>query len=128
MFYSSLVGIRCFDFENAIHMTAPCYGQEESVRFQNISLFLPADKPNMPSNSAEINLDKNFTMYDVNPMLIATGFEKNRFYIFSNRHPDDIVSTKERDIYNEKPSQEEILSALKQSESKRDANLDKVLF
>ncbi|EGR34052.1 peptidylprolyl isomerase domain and WD repeat 1 [Ichthyophthirius multifiliis] len=42
------------------------------------------------------------------PLLIASSFKKNRFYLFSTREPEDQSDKQiQRDIFNEKPSKEE---------------------
>lgn len=57
------------------------------------------------------------------PTLFATGFRKNRFYLFSRREPDDsaigeanadgtgLLTGLERDVFNEKPSREDMVAA-----------------
>lgn len=56
------------------------------------------------------------------PTLFTTGFRKNRFYMFTRREPDDTamggseesggnVTGLERDVFNEKPSREDMISA-----------------
>lgn len=56
------------------------------------------------------------------PTLFTTGFRKNRFYMFTRREPDDsamgsaeadgsMLTGLERDVFNEKPSREDIAAA-----------------
>mmetsp|Transcript_52755 Transcript_52755/g.128841 ORF Transcript_52755/g.128841 Transcript_52755/m.128841 type:complete len:621 (+) Transcript_52755:164-2026(+) len=40
------------------------------------------------------------------PTLIATSFNKNRFYLFSRREPDESSESGQRDVYNERPPKE----------------------
>ncbi|KER25803.1 hypothetical protein T265_06833 [Opisthorchis viverrini] len=58
------------------------------------------------------------------PVLVCTAFKKNRIYLFTNREPHDIKadgdsvtpgSAAERDIFNEKPTKEEVLAATRDS-------------
>ena len=51
----------------------------------------------------------------VDPVIFATSLVKNRFFLFTQRETSD----KERDIYNEKPTAEEMLSAQKGEETRR---------
>ncbi|CAL8075328.1 unnamed protein product [Calicophoron daubneyi] len=59
-----------------------------------------------------------------NPVLVCTAFKKNRIYLFTNREPHDIKSdgdtvtpgsAAERDVFNEKPTKEEVLAATRDS-------------
>lgn len=54
------------------------------------------------------------------PTLFCTGFKKNRFYMFTKREPDDsslnasedgVLTGLERDVFNEKPSREDMIAA-----------------
>ncbi|KAH7638367.1 hypothetical protein HUG17_2400 [Dermatophagoides farinae] len=57
------------------------------------------------------------------PTLFCTGFRKNRFYMFTKREPDDsamnssataedgVLTGLERDVFNEKPSREDMIAA-----------------
>lgn len=50
------------------------------------------------------------------PTLFCTAFKKNRFYVFTRREPDDSkVHEVDRDVFNEKPSKEDIISATEAS-------------
>ncbi|KAA0183500.1 Peptidylprolyl isomerase domain and WD repeat-containing protein 1 [Fasciolopsis buskii] len=60
----------------------------------------------------------------LNPVLVSTAFKKNRIYLFTNREPHDIKadgdtvttgSATERDVFNEKPTKEEVLAATRDS-------------
>nr|CDS33017.1 hypothetical transcript [Hymenolepis microstoma] len=58
------------------------------------------------------------------PVIVCTAFKKNRVYLFTNREPHEIKSdgdtvaagsTSERDVFNEKPTKEEVLAASRDS-------------
>ncbi|GIY59183.1 peptidylprolyl isomerase domain and WD repeat-containing protein 1 [Caerostris darwini] len=50
------------------------------------------------------------------PTIFCTAFKKNRFYLFTSREPDDTKSIDaERDVFNEKPSKEDIIAATESS-------------
>ena len=55
----------------------------------------------------------------MDPILICTSFKKNRFYLFSKRHPEetDDKTTITRDILNEKPSKEDIHTTVTKEKS-----------
>jgi len=51
-------------------------------------------------------------MSDPDPTLFCTAYKKNRFYLFSRRQPDSMKdSDADRDVFNEKPSKEDIIAA-----------------
>ncbi|RXG67293.1 Peptidylprolyl isomerase domain and WD repeat-containing protein 1 [Armadillidium vulgare] len=51
------------------------------------------------------------------PTLIATAFRKNRFYLFTKRDATDTRSADaDRDVFNEKPSKEDIIAATEAGE------------
>lgn len=58
--------------------------------------------------SLELHASENPTLESIepDPTLFCTAFKKNRFYLFSRRGPGD-----ERDIFNEKPSKEDVIAA-----------------
>lgn len=61
----------------------------------------------------EMEGSENPTLLSVktDPTLFCTGYKKNRFYMFSRRGPDDLHTEADRDVFNEKPSKEDIISA-----------------
>lgn len=53
------------------------------------------------------------------PTLVATAFRKNRFYLFTRRDATDTKSVDtDRDVFNEKPSKEDIIAATEQGGGK----------
>ena len=66
------------------------------------------------SNNANIQLIK----YD--PTIFVTAYKKNRFYLFTKREAEDTKNGEnERDIFNEKPTKEEIVAATEESTMSR---------
>ena len=62
----------------------------------------------------EMEASDNPTLESLEPdsTLFATSFKKNRFYLFTRRDPDDSKAPgTERDIFNEKPSKEDMIAA-----------------
>ncbi|KAM3847210.1 peptidylprolyl isomerase domain and WD repeat-containing protein 1 isoform 2-T2 [Vipera latastei] len=56
----------------------------------------------------------------VDPTIICTAFKKNRFYVFTKREPEDTKSAdSDRDVFNEKPSKEEVMAATQAEGPKR---------
>ncbi|KAL1482991.1 hypothetical protein MTO96_033432 [Rhipicephalus appendiculatus] len=75
---------------------------------------------NRQITSMETHASENPTLQSLqaDPMLVCTAFRKNRFYLFSRREPDE-GKTEERDVFNERPSKEDILSATESSAQQR---------
>jgi peptidylprolyl isomerase domain and WD repeat-containing protein 1 len=54
------------------------------------------------------------------PTLVVAAYQKNRFYLFSCRSPRDLSSVdNDRDVFNEKPSKEDIISATEEKGAPR---------
>lgn len=54
------------------------------------------------------------------PTIVCTSFKKNRFYMFTKREPEDTKSAdSDRDVFNEKPSKEEVMAATQAEGPKR---------
>jgi peptidylprolyl isomerase domain and WD repeat-containing protein 1 len=53
---------------------------------------------------------------DYDPTLICCAWKKNRFYMFTRRKPDESIDDsgdiRNRDVFNEKPTREEIAAAV----------------
>ena len=65
-------------------------GKPENTRFLHLGLFQGAGKPKQKLD-AEMAASDN-PMLDtvfVDPILFCTAFKKNRFYMFTQREPDD---------------------------------------
>ena len=61
-----------------------------------------------------------FTDLGTDPTLVTTSYKKNRFYLFTNRSSKDLSSIdNERDVFNEKPSKEDIISATEEKGAPR---------
>ena len=45
-------------------------------------------------------------------MIVASAYKKNRFYLFTNAEPFDSGESKDRDVLNEKPLKQDILTAV----------------
>lgn len=107
--YPNLCGVKVVNWRN--NKCIKMLGKSENLRILGVALY--QDIPNKPKAaiSAEMqaadnpNLEKSL----IDPSLFATSFKKNRFYIFSKRDPE--LLTGDRDIFNEKPSREDILAA-----------------
>ncbi|KAL7058377.1 hypothetical protein AAHC03_016469 [Spirometra sp. Aus1] len=83
--------------------------------------------PSLEMHAVEGTADSSVTNAAPNakdPVLVCTAFKKNRVFLFTNREPHEIKSeggslaqnaTSERDVFNEKPTKEEVLAATRDS-------------
>ncbi|CAF1604534.1 unnamed protein product [Adineta ricciae] len=96
LFYSTLYGIKMLNLRtNSIRHF---FGTTENARFIRLALYQTRQTSDQ----------------DFNPtILFSTAYKKNRFYLFTRNNPQDSRSEhdNDRDVYNEKPSREEILTA-----------------
>ncbi|BFY99385.1 hypothetical protein BsWGS_02425 [Bradybaena similaris] len=111
LLYATLMGIKVINLH-----TNKCQrwlGKTENIRFLHLGLFQGAGKAKQPMD-AEMTASDNPILQNVfvDPILVCTAFKKSRFYLFSRREPDESRSFEnERDVFNEKPSKEEIVAA-----------------
>jgi len=113
LLYSSFLGIKMINLttQKAVRV----FGQREHLRPLALTLF--QGKPKSLSGTAltaEMEASDNPGLIDhgTDPTLVATAYKKNRFYLFTNRSAKDLSSVdNDRDVFNEKPSKEDIISA-----------------
>mmetsp|Transcript_21447 Transcript_21447/g.27271 ORF Transcript_21447/g.27271 Transcript_21447/m.27271 type:complete len:607 (-) Transcript_21447:39-1859(-) len=72
---------------------------ENTERFLQLSLYQGKNIGSV----ATVDFDVNATE---DPTLICTAYKKHRFYLFSRREPDE-SETSHRDVFNEKPTEDE---------------------
>lgn len=115
LFFSTLYGIKMLNLRT--NTIRHFFGTTENARFIRLALY--------QSQKATSN-------ESISSILFSTAYKKNRFYLFTRNNPrgqfsrvDDIVllepfvslldsrseQDNDRDVYNEKPSREEILTA-----------------
>lgn len=88
-------------------------GKPENLRILGISLFQGKVKKPISTTSVELEAADNPTLDNVSsdPTLFCTSYKKNRFYMFTTRDFGKMNESSDRDVFNEKPSKEEIISA-----------------
>ena len=111
--YSSLLGIKVVNI--VTKSVSRLLGQRENLRTVNLGLFQGRPKSTAcTAHTAEIEASDNpsLTETGTDPTLITTSYKKNRFYLFTNRSSKDTSAVEnERDVFNEKPSKEDIIAA-----------------
>nr|UMA83648.1 venom-related protein peptidyl-prolyl isomerase [Conus judaeus] len=111
LLYATMLGVKVINLQT--NSCSRVLGRPENTRFLHLGLFQGAGKPK-PKMDAEMMASDNPLLEStfVDPILFCTAFKKNRFYLFTQREPDEThAADAERDIFNEKPSKEEVLAA-----------------
>ncbi|ANB15272.1 peptidylprolyl isomerase CPR1 [Sugiyamaella lignohabitans] len=110
--YSTLLGIKFVNIDT--NTCSNLLGREENIRFMTLSLY--QGKASSDYNGSIMTMDmatsNNETIskqFNEDPILFATGFKKNRFYLFSRSKAEYKEIKSSRDVHNEtiviKPSQ-----------------------
>ncbi|GAB6022344.1 Peptidylprolyl isomerase domain and WD repeat containing protein 1 [Chamberlinius hualienensis] len=118
--YATVLGVKVVN----IHTNRCCLliGKPENLRFLQIALFQGKPQKSKTAMSLELQASDNPVHENVSPdpTLFCTAFKKNRFYVFSQREPEDSKDADtDRDIFNEKPSKEDIISATEATVTQR---------
>uniref|UniRef100_A0A7S3DKH5 peptidylprolyl isomerase n=1 Tax=Palpitomonas bilix TaxID=652834 RepID=A0A7S3DKH5_9EUKA len=115
LIYSTIFGIKILNtYSNSVARLLAKV--ENTERFTKIALYQGKSKgivgAQRPENQKEIDID---------PTLFCIAFKKQRLYLLSNREPEetDESSGGGRDVFNEKPSREDILAAQEQHAGKK---------
>jgi len=121
LLYSSLLGIKVVN--TVTKKVSRLLGQREHLRTLALALF--QGRPKSMSGTAtttEMEASDNPALSDLgtDPTLVSTAYKKNRFYLFTNRSSKDLSSVdNDRDVFNEKPSKEDIISATEEKGAPR---------
>ncbi|XP_037295171.1 LOW QUALITY PROTEIN: peptidylprolyl isomerase domain and WD repeat-containing protein 1-like [Manduca sexta] len=110
--YATMLGVKIVNLTT--NRCVAMLGKPENLRPLHLALF--QGRPNQPKVATTLEMEgsENPTLLNIkiDPTLLCTAYKKNRFYLFTQRSPDDIKSPDaDRDIFNEKPSKEDIISA-----------------
>ncbi|MFH4976620.1 hypothetical protein AB6A40_003329 [Gnathostoma spinigerum] len=126
LIYPTPVGIKVHNLVTDI--TVRELGKTENMRFLGVALCraVPDVKERLQGAAVTISIEAadnpNLAKLEPDPMLVACAYKKNRFYLFTNAEPystDDSeagdASGTGRDIFNEKPKKEDIITAVDQN-------------
>ncbi|XP_013778129.1 peptidylprolyl isomerase domain and WD repeat-containing protein 1-like [Limulus polyphemus] len=120
LLYSTLLGIKILNVKT--NRCVRILGKNESIRPLQLALYQGIPNKSKAVVTLEMKASENPTLEKVipDPTIFCSGFKKNRFYIFSRREPEDTKGVDaERDIFNEKPSKEDIIAATEASGQQR---------
>jgi len=121
LIYSSLLGIKVVN--TVTKKVSRLLGQREHLRPLALALFQGRPKSmSCTATTTEMEASDNPAFNDLgtDPTLVTTAYKKNRFYLFTNRSSKDLSSVdNDRDVFNEKPSKEDIISATEEKGAPR---------
>ncbi|KAF6202301.1 hypothetical protein GE061_004699 [Apolygus lucorum] len=111
LIYTTMLGIKVVNI-----VTKQCcriIGKTENLRPLQISLFQGKVKTTKATMTLEQEGSNNpaIQSISVDPTIFCTAFKRNRFYLFTTVEPCNIEGDSERDVFNEKPTKEDVLSA-----------------
>ncbi|XP_072920628.1 peptidylprolyl isomerase domain and WD repeat-containing protein 1 isoform X1 [Hemitrygon akajei] len=118
--YGTMLGIKVINIET--NRCVRILGKQENIRVVQLALFQGAAKPAQGVMTMEMKASDNPVLQNVqhDPTVFCTAFKKNRFYMFTKREPEDTKSAEsDRDVFNEKPSKEEVMAATQADGPKR---------
>jgi len=122
--YPTMIGIKTVNLYSNTSCGVPI-GNSENLRFLNIALSQGSDDLTQPSSGASsmpssieqhVSENPGLKKAHADPILFCTAHKKNRFYLFTRSMPRETHGG-ERDVFNEKPSQEERLAAVTEDAS-----------
>ncbi|KAA8584309.1 hypothetical protein FQN60_008094 [Etheostoma spectabile] len=118
--YGTMLGIKVINVET--NRCVRILGKLENIRVVKLCLFQGVAKATHVAPTVEMKACDNPALDNVepDPTIFCTAFKKNRFYMFTKREPEDTKSAdSDRDIFNEKPSKEEVMAATQAEGPKR---------
>uniref|UniRef100_A0A8C5B717 peptidylprolyl isomerase n=1 Tax=Gadus morhua TaxID=8049 RepID=A0A8C5B717_GADMO len=118
--YGTMLGIKVINVET--NRCVRILGKLENIRVLKLCLFQGIAKASQVAPTVEMTASDNPALQNQmpDPTIFCTAFKKNRFYMFSKREPVDTKSAEsDRDVFNEKPSKEEVMAATQAEGPKR---------
>ena len=111
LIYPTMLGVKIINLTT--NRCARILGKSENARFLNLGLFQGTVQKLTAALTLEMEASENPILKEkfTDPILLCTAFKKNRFYLFTDRNPNEMSDEKERDVFNEKPSKEEMAAA-----------------
>uniref|UniRef100_A0A182NGS0 peptidylprolyl isomerase n=1 Tax=Anopheles dirus TaxID=7168 RepID=A0A182NGS0_9DIPT len=107
--YPTMLGIKLVNIET--NRCAKIIGKNDNLRPLNLALFQGKVKFSKAATTLEQEASENKAAQATpnDPTLFCTAYKKQRFYLYTRRLPSDLQDM-ERDVFNEKPSKEDIIS------------------
>uniref|UniRef100_A0A915IT14 peptidylprolyl isomerase n=1 Tax=Romanomermis culicivorax TaxID=13658 RepID=A0A915IT14_ROMCU len=126
LLYSTMRGVKVVNL--VTNKVVRIIGRKEHLRFLNITLCkaVPLLSGSVTSaqagatRTAEMEASDNPSLQrsEPDPLLVAAAYKKNRLYLFTNNEPYETEGVdNERDIFNEKPKKEDMLTPMEETQS-----------
>lgn len=115
--YPTMLGIKVVNLYTCkcVRMLA----KEETIRFLQLALYQGRTVKTSAALTIEMQVSDNPGLQQSrpDPTLFCIALKKNRFYLLTQREPEDVNKSgeNERDVFNEKPSKEEQMAATQAS-------------
>ena len=112
LLYPTVIGVKVVNI--VTNRMVKLIGKPENLRFLQLALFQGKARKTTAAPTLELEAADNPTLDSLaaDPTLFCTAFKKNPFYMFTTRDADDPKSSEsDRDVFNEKPTKEDIISA-----------------
>lgn len=107
--YPTMIGIKLVNIET--NRCSKIIGKGDHLRPLHIALFQGQTKKPKAALSIEQQGSENplLLQNSSDPTVLCTAYKKQRFYLYSRRLPSDLQDV-DRDVFNEKPSKEDIIA------------------
>ncbi|KAJ9074160.1 Peptidyl-prolyl cis-trans isomerase cyp15 [Entomophthora muscae] len=112
LIYATMLGIKIINLVS--NKVVALLGKSEPHRFLNLGLYQGAPEKKRGVTLAMMSANNPLLQESehIDPSLFCTSYKRNRFYIFTQRDPNSGEDQKaDRDIFNEKPTREEVTIA-----------------
>ncbi|XP_030386483.1 peptidylprolyl isomerase domain and WD repeat-containing protein 1 [Scaptodrosophila lebanonensis] len=109
LLYPTMLGIKVINV--ATNRCVAILGKTDNIRPLQVALFQGRVRRQKAAITLEQEASENPALQNLlnDPTAFCTAYKKNRFYLFSRRLPSDLQDV-DRDIFNEKPSKEDIIA------------------
>ncbi|XP_055546746.1 peptidylprolyl isomerase domain and WD repeat-containing protein 1 [Wyeomyia smithii] len=107
--YPTMLGIKLVNVDT--NRCVKIIGKNDNLRPLHLALFQGRVKNSKAAITLEQEASDNPALQSIvnDPTLFCTAYKKQRFYLYSRRLPSDLQDV-DRDVFNEKPSKEDIIS------------------
>ncbi|KIJ54621.1 hypothetical protein M422DRAFT_153445 [Sphaerobolus stellatus SS14] len=112
--YPTLLGIKVVN--TVTNRVSKLLGKDETCRWLNLSLYQGAPaKIGVKTAAMVASANPILAGRDVrDPTLFCTAYKRQRFYMFTRIEPEDAKGQGDRDVFNEKPTRDELTIAAAQ--------------
>lgn len=115
--YPTMLGIKMVNIET--NRCVKILGKGDNIRPLHLALFQGRVKKSKAALTMEHEASDNPVLNAANndPTIFCTAYKKQRFYLYSRRLPSDLQDV-DRDVFNEKPTREDIIAATSEGQGK----------